>query len=97
MFALLERAVGDLAQQAGVVVQGADIAPVDLVGWVSKWSSLRAFRRSSIASIWNLVVMKASRALSLSSRGGWSWRFSVGELHGVAEFDLQVEHDTRSF
>ena len=32
MFALLERAVSDLAQQAGVVVQGADMAPVDLVG-----------------------------------------------------------------
>ena len=31
MFALLEGAVGDLAQQAGVVVQGANIAPVDLV------------------------------------------------------------------
>jgi hypothetical protein len=30
MFALLERAVGNLAQQAGVVVQGADIAPNDL-------------------------------------------------------------------
>lgn len=32
MFTLLERGVGDLAQQAGVVVQGAHIAPVDLVG-----------------------------------------------------------------
>ena len=32
MFARLERAVGDLAQHAGVVVQRADIAPVDLVG-----------------------------------------------------------------
>jgi hypothetical protein len=32
MFALLERAVGDLAQQTGVMVQGADVAPVDLVG-----------------------------------------------------------------
>ena len=31
MFALLEGAVGDLAQQAGIVVQGADMAPVDLV------------------------------------------------------------------
>jgi hypothetical protein len=32
MFALLERGVGDLAQQAGVVVQRTDMAPVDLVG-----------------------------------------------------------------
>lgn len=32
MFALLERAVGDLAQQARVVVQGAHVAPIDLVG-----------------------------------------------------------------
>ncbi len=32
MFARLERAVGDLAQHAGVVLQRADIAPVDLVG-----------------------------------------------------------------
>ena len=32
MFALLEGGVGDLAQQAGVMVQGADMAPVDLVG-----------------------------------------------------------------
>jgi hypothetical protein len=32
MFALLEGAVGGLAQQAGVMVRGADIAPVDLVG-----------------------------------------------------------------
>ena len=31
MLALLECAVGDLAQQAGVVVQGADVAPIDLV------------------------------------------------------------------
>ena len=32
MFAVLERAVGDLAQKAGLVVQRADIAIVDLVG-----------------------------------------------------------------
>jgi len=32
MFALLEGGVGDLAHQAGVMVQGADVAPVDLVG-----------------------------------------------------------------
>jgi len=32
MFTLLEGAVGDLAQQAGVVVQSANIAPFDLVG-----------------------------------------------------------------
>ena len=32
MFAFLESAVGDLAQQAGVVVQAADMAPIDLVG-----------------------------------------------------------------
>ena len=31
MFAFLESAVGDLAQQAGVVVQAADMAPIDLV------------------------------------------------------------------
>jgi hypothetical protein len=29
VFALFEGAVGDLAQQAGVVVEGADIAPVE--------------------------------------------------------------------
>lgn len=39
---------------------------VILSGWVSKWSSLRAFWRSGIASIWNLVVMTASKALALS-------------------------------
>ena len=33
MFALLESAINDLAQQAGVMVQGADITPVDLI-WV---------------------------------------------------------------
>ena len=33
MFALLESAISDLAQQAGVMVQGADITPVDLI-WV---------------------------------------------------------------
>jgi hypothetical protein len=32
MLALLDRGVGDLAQQAGVMVQGANVAPVDLVG-----------------------------------------------------------------
>ena len=32
VFALAKGAVGDLAQQSRVVVQGADIAPVDLVG-----------------------------------------------------------------
>ena len=32
VFALAEGAVGDLAQQAGVVVQGANIASVDRVG-----------------------------------------------------------------
>jgi hypothetical protein len=32
MFTLLEGAVGDLAQQAGVMVQSADMAPVNLVG-----------------------------------------------------------------
>ena len=32
MFTLVEGAVGDLAQQAGVIVQGADIAPVDHIG-----------------------------------------------------------------
>ena len=31
MFALLEGAVGDLAEQAGVVVEAANIAPIDLV------------------------------------------------------------------
>jgi hypothetical protein len=32
MFALLEHCVTNLAQQAGVMAQGADIASVDLVG-----------------------------------------------------------------
>src|SRR3989338_420639 len=32
MFALLEGGVGDLAQKAGVVIEGADVAPVDIVG-----------------------------------------------------------------
>ena len=32
MFALLEGAVGDLAQQAGVMLQRADMAPVHFVG-----------------------------------------------------------------
>ena len=32
MLALFERTVGDLAQQAGAVVQGAHIGSVDLVG-----------------------------------------------------------------
>ena len=32
MLALLEGAVSDLAQEAGVVVQGANVAPVDRVG-----------------------------------------------------------------
>jgi hypothetical protein len=57
MFALAEIAVGDLAQEAVVVVQDANIAPVDLVGMSVKWSSLRAVNRASIASIWNLVVI----------------------------------------
>jgi len=57
MFALAEIAVGDLAQEAVVVVQDANIARVDLVGMSVKWSSLRAVNRASIASIWNLVVI----------------------------------------
>ena len=32
MFAFLEGAVGDLAQLGAVVVQGADVTPVDLIG-----------------------------------------------------------------
>ena len=34
MFAFLEGAVGDLAQLGAVVVQGANVAPMDLVGAV---------------------------------------------------------------
>jgi hypothetical protein len=64
VFALAKGAVGDLAQQARIVVHGANVAPVDLVGYASKWSSLRVVNRSSIASIWNLAVMKALRVWS---------------------------------
>ena len=32
MFAFVKGAVGDLAQEAGVVIQGANVPPIDLVG-----------------------------------------------------------------
>jgi hypothetical protein len=66
VFALLEHWVGDLALRADRVFRRAAITPVHLVV-VGRWVvALKAFRRSSIASIWNLVVMKASGALALS-------------------------------
>lgn len=66
MLALLERAVGDLAQQAGVVVQGADMAPVELVGVRVKVVIAQGFQAFQHRVDLELGVMKASRALALS-------------------------------
>ncbi|KQY13189.1 hypothetical protein ASD31_13450 [Rhizobium sp. Root482] len=66
VFAFAEGHVGYLAQLGAVVVQGADMAPVDLVGAGPEMVRLRAESRSSIPSISILAAMKASRALELS-------------------------------
>jgi hypothetical protein len=66
VFAFVEGHVGDLAQLGAVVVQGADMAPVDLVGAGLEMVALRAASRASIASISVFAAMKASRAFVLS-------------------------------
>lgn len=66
VFAFLEGAVGDLARFGAVVVQAADMAPVDLVGVDAEVISAEAVSRASIASISDFAARKESRALELS-------------------------------
>ena len=56
VFAPLKGAVGDLAQLAAIVFQGADVPRVRSSELVVKRSALRAARRCSIASISTLAT-----------------------------------------
>jgi hypothetical protein len=62
VLALVEGDVCDPLQKLGVVLQGADIAPGDLVGRDTKWSSLSARSRVSMASISHLFATKGASA-----------------------------------
>ncbi len=87
MFALPERNVGDLAKEAGLMVKGADMAPVDLVGVGLKVIVAQCLQALEHWIVLELGCPESDESLGVVGGGGLG-AVSGGELHrsGVITF-----------